>query len=201
MAAVRIGDTASPETDLGTLSSFRQRDRVQGFVARAEAQGAKVETGGKPPTRGFDGTDLTRGAYFAPTLLTNVDQRSEIVQKEVFGPVLVALPFDSDDEGIALANDTVYGLSASAWSRDLNRALRASREIAAGTVWINDHIALTSEMPHGGVKGSGFGKDMSTYAFDEYTAVKHVMIDITGDPRREWHRTIFTEPTEPSVQP
>src|SRR5262245_11203916 len=201
MASVRIGDPASPETDLGTLSSYLQRDRVQGFVTRAEAEGAKVETGGKPPTRGFDGTDLTRGAYFAPTLLTNVDQRSEIVQNEVFGPVLVALPFDSDDEGIALANDTVYGLAASAWSRDLQRGLRASREIAAGTVWINDHIALTSEMPHGGVKGSGFGKDMSTYAFDEYTAVKHVMIDITGEPKREWHRTIFTDTTEPATRP
>ena len=201
MASVRIGDTASPATDLGSLSSFRQRDRVHGFVRRAEAEGAKVQTGGDLPTVGWDGGDLTRGAYFAPTLLTDVDQRSEIVQKEVFGPVLVALPFDSDDEGIDLANDTAYGLAASAWTRDLQRGLRASRDIKAGTVWINDHIALTSEMPHGGVKQSGFGKDMSTYSFDEYTTVKHVMLDITGDPRREWHRTIFTEPDRATTRP
>lgn len=195
MAAVKIGDPMSSDTDLGTLSSIRQRDRVAGFVERAEVQGGKVRTGGTAPTRGYDGTDLTRGAYFSPTLITDVDQRSEIVQSEVFGPVLVALPFDSDDDGIALANDTAYGLAASAWSRDLARALRASREIQAGTVWINDHIALTSEMPHGGVKGSGFGKDMSTYATDEYTAIKHVMLDITGQSKRDWHRTIFTDPT------
>jgi betaine-aldehyde dehydrogenase len=193
MASVRIGDTMDLRTDLGALSSLRQLERVQGFVRRAEAEGAKVEVGGDRPTRGWDGTDLRRGAYLAPTLITNVDQRSEIVQHEVFGPVLVALPFDGDDEGLAWANDTAYGLAASAWTRDLQRGLRASRELRAGTVWINDHISLASEMPHGGVKQSGFGKDMSTYSFDEYTAVKHVMLDITGEPRRDWHRTIFTD--------
>lgn len=145
------------------------------------------------PNRGYDGFDLTGGAFYPPTLITGVDQRSEIVQNEVFGPVLVVLPFDSDDEGIDLANDCAYGLAASAWSRDLQRGLRASRDIAAGTVWINDHGALLSEMPHGGVKGSGFGKDMSTYATDEYTALKHVMLDITGTAKRDWHRTVFTD--------
>jgi betaine-aldehyde dehydrogenase len=192
MAGVRIGDTTSLKTDLGSLSSQRQLERVEGFVRRAEAEGAKVEAGGSRPTTGWDGTDLTRGAYFAPTLITNADQRSEIVQQEVFGPVLVALPFDDDEQGISLANDTPYGLAASAWTRDLQRGLRASRELRAGTVWVNDHISLASEMPHGGVKQSGFGKDMSSYSFDEYTTVKHVMLDITGDARREWHRTIFT---------
>jgi betaine-aldehyde dehydrogenase len=113
------------------------------------------------------------------------------VQREVFGPVLVALPFDTDDEAIALANDCDYGLAASAWTRDQYRALRATREIKAGCVWINDHIPLISEMPHGGYKASGFGKDMSVYAFEEYTQVKHVMQDITGVARKEWHRTVF----------
>ncbi|MFI7067473.1 gamma-aminobutyraldehyde dehydrogenase [Kribbella sp. NPDC050124] len=193
MSSVRIGDTMSMGTDLGSLISLRQRERVDGFVRRAEAEGAKIEVGGTQPAVGWDGTDLSRGAYYAPTLITNVDQRSEIVQHEIFGPVLVVLPFDDDTEGIRLANDTSYGLAASAWTRDLQRGLRASRELQAGTVWINDHISLASEMPHGGVKQSGFGKDMSTYAFDEYTTVKHVMVDITGASRRDWHRTIFTD--------
>jgi betaine-aldehyde dehydrogenase len=107
----------------------------------------------------------------------------------------------SDDEGIGLANDTTYGLAASAWTRDLHRGLRASRDIRSGTVWLNDHIFLTSEMPHGGVKQSGFDKDLSTYSFDEYTTVKHVMLDITGDARREWHRTIFTDTPEGTAVP
>jgi betaine-aldehyde dehydrogenase len=195
MAAVRIGDPTSLATDLGSLSSLRQQKRVHGFVQRAEADGAKIVTGGRPPAVGYDGTDLSRGAYYEPTLITGARQDSEIVQQEVFGPVLVALPFDSDDDGISLANDSDYGLAASAWSRDLQRCLRASREIRAGTVWINDHIVMTSEMPHGGVKHSGFGKDMASYSFEEYTTIKHVMLDITGMSRRDWHRTIFTDST------
>lgn len=192
LQSVTIGDPASPQTDLGSLSSRRQRDRVQGFVRRAEADGAEIVIGGQAPTRGYDGTDLSLGAFFEATLITGADQHSEIVQQEVFGPVLVVLPFDSDDEGIDCANDVDYGLAASAWTRDLQRGLRASRDLQAGTVWINDHIYLASEMPHGGVKLSGYGKDMSTYAFEEYTTVKHVMLDITGTARRDWHRTIFT---------
>jgi betaine-aldehyde dehydrogenase len=103
------------------------------------------------------------------------------------------LPFDSDDDGLRLANDTPYGLAGSAWTVDVFRALRAQREIQAGCVWINDHIPIVSEMPHGGYKASGFGKDMSTYSFDEYTQIKHVSMDITGVPRKAWHRTIFTD--------
>ena len=113
------------------------------------------------------------------------------MQAEIFGPVLVVLPFDTDDEGIALANDTPYGLAASAWSRDVYRANRATREIKAGCVWVNDHIPIISEMPHGGVKASGFGKDMSDYSLEEYLALKHVMSDITGAAEKDWHRIIF----------
>ncbi|MCX4587742.1 gamma-aminobutyraldehyde dehydrogenase [Streptomyces sp. NBC_01481] len=185
MAGVRLGDPLDPATDLGPLVSHLQRDRVAGFVDRARAY-ATVVTGGEAP-----GGDLEKGAYYRPTLVAGAAQDSEIVQSEIFGPVLVVLPFDSDDEGIALANDTPYGLAASAWSRDVFRANRATREIKAGCVWVNDHIPIISEMPHGGYKASGFGKDMSAYSFEEYTQVKHVMYDNTAVARKDWHRTIF----------
>ncbi|CCK27139.1 Gamma-aminobutyraldehyde dehydrogenase [Streptomyces davaonensis JCM 4913] len=182
MESVRLGDPFAAGTDLGPLISHAQRDRVAGFVERARAY-ARVVTGGEIP----DG----KGAYYRPTLIADAAQDSEIVQSEIFGPVLVVLPFDSDDEGIALANDTPYGLAASAWSRDVYRANRATREIKAGCVWVNDHIPIISEMPHGGYKASGFGKDMSAYSFEEYTQIKHVMFDNTAVARKDWHRTIF----------
>ncbi|MFI6580479.1 gamma-aminobutyraldehyde dehydrogenase [Embleya sp. NPDC050493] len=183
---VRLGDTMDPATDLGPLVSRRQQESVAGFVERARGYGATIVTGGEIP-----GGELARGAFYRPTLVTGVAQDSEIVQDEIFGPVLVVLPFDSDEEGIRLANDTPYGLAASAWTRDIFRSLRATREIQAGCVWVNDHIPIISDMPHGGYKASGFGKDMSQYSFDEYTQVKHVMYDGTGIARKDWHRTIF----------
>ncbi|GAA3390263.1 gamma-aminobutyraldehyde dehydrogenase [Streptomyces roseoviridis] len=185
METVRVGDPFDPSTDLGPLVSHVQRDRVAGFVERARAY-ATVVTGGEAP-----GGALKDGAYYRPTLITGAPQDSEVVQSEIFGPVLVALPFDGDDEGIRLANDTPYGLAASAWSRDVYRANRATREIKAGCVWVNDHIPIISEMPHGGYKASGFGKDMSAYSFEEYTQVKHVMYDNTAVAAKDWHRTIF----------
>ncbi len=187
-ATVRLGAPEDPATDLGPLVSARQAERVAGFVDRTRAY-ARIVTGGQAP-----GGDLARGAYYEPTLVVDAPQESEIVRDEVFGPVLVVLPFDSDDEGLALANDTVFGLAASAWTASVFRALRAQREIRAGCVWINDHIPIVSEMPHGGFGQSGFGKDMSVYSFDEYTNIKHVSMDITGDIRKQWHRTVFTAP-------
>jgi betaine-aldehyde dehydrogenase len=185
METVRLGDPFTAGTDLGPLISHAQRDRVAGFVDRARAY-ARVVTGGEAP-----GGELATGAYYKPTLVADAAQDSEIVQSEIFGPVLVVLPFDSDDEGIRLANDTPYGLAASAWSRDVYRANRATREIKAGCVWVNDHIPIISEMPHGGYKASGFGKDMSAYSFEEYTQIKHVMFDNTAVAAKDWHRTIF----------
>ncbi|MFF5639144.1 gamma-aminobutyraldehyde dehydrogenase [Streptomyces sp. NPDC012825] len=185
MESVRLGDPFAPDTDLGPLISHAQRDRVAGFVDRARGY-ATVVTGGEAP-----GGDLKDGAYYRPTLITGAAQDSEVVRSEIFGPVLVALPFDTDDEGIALANDTPYGLAASAWSRDVYRTGRATRELKAGCVWVNDHIPIISEMPHGGTRASGYGKDMSVYSFEEYTQVKHVMYDNTAVAAKDWHRTIF----------
>ncbi len=186
MDTVRMGDPTDPQTDQGPLISMRQRGTVHGYVQRAAAAGATIARGGEIP-----GGPLTDGWYYPPTLVVGAAQDSEIVQEELFGPVLVVLPFDGDDEGIALANDVPFGLAASAWTTNTFRAQRASREIAAGCVWINDHIPIVSEMPHGGYKASGFGKDMSMYSFEEYTNVKHVSADITGEPRKDWHRTVF----------
>jgi betaine-aldehyde dehydrogenase len=179
-----VGDPMDDATNLGPLVSPQQRDRVHGFVQRAVDAGATSERGGEAP----DGP----GAYYLPTVITGAAQDSEIVQNEVFGPVVCVLPFGTDDEAFALANGTRYGLAASAWTKDVFRAQRAARELEAGTVWINEHLAIGSEMPHGGVKGSGFGKDMSMYALEEYTAVKHVVFELTGAPRKDWYDAVST---------
>jgi betaine-aldehyde dehydrogenase len=187
-SAIRVGSPLDEATDIGPLISRRQQERVSGFVERARAQGARILTGGSTGP-----ADLADGAFYLPTIVTDVQQDWEIVQQELFGPVLVVLPFDTDDEGIALANDSVFGLAASAWTTNVFRALRAQRDIHAGCVWINDHIPIVSEMPHGGFGQSGFGKDMSAYSFEEYTQIKHVSMDITGASHKPWHRTIFSD--------
>jgi betaine-aldehyde dehydrogenase len=190
MATVRLGDPFDEATDQGPLISMTHRDRVSAHVEGARVQGAVVVCGGRAPAG-----DLADGSYYEPTLVRDVDPGMAIWRDEVFGPVLTVTPFDTDDEAISLANDTPYGLAASVWTTDVLRANRATRQIKAGCVWVNDHIPIVSEMPHGGVKASGFGKDMSAYSLEEYTTVKHVMTDLTGVARKAWHRTVFTGDT------
>ncbi|GAA4956090.1 gamma-aminobutyraldehyde dehydrogenase [Yinghuangia aomiensis] len=150
----------------GALSTADQLATVEGFVARLPGH-AKIRTGGKRLPR--------PGYFFPPTVVTDVRQDDEIVQNEVFGPVVTIQSFATDDEALALANGTAYGLAASVWTNDLNRAHRFTREISAGCVWVNTHLPLVSEMPQGGFNQSGYGKDMSVYSIEEYTRVKHVM--------------------------
>jgi len=168
MESIKVGDPKDKSSDIGPLISEKHRYLVHQKVQKAINDGATLITGGKV----IDGI----GFYYTPTLLSNVKQDNSIIQTEVFGPVITITSVKDDEEAINLANDSEYGLASSIWTKDVGKALEISKKIQAGVTWINDHLPIISEGPHGGVKGSGFGKDMSQESVLEYTTTHHIMI-------------------------
>jgi 1-pyrroline dehydrogenase len=169
--AMKVGDPADgDDVEMGPVISEEQRARILGFMERLPGS-ATIVTGGEVVG--------DRGFFVKPTIVTDVSQDDEIVQREVFGPVVTMQRFASDDEALAMANGTRYGLAASVFSKDVGRALAAAKKLEFGTVWVNEHLfPLASEMPHGGFKESGYGKDMSAYSMEEYTRIKHVAVKL-----------------------
>ena len=173
VAAMRsrvVGDPFADTTEMGPMISGGHRDTVQSSVDRAQSAGARILTGGGTPPH------CPVGSYFEPTVIADADQRLEIIQREVFGPVITINSFRDEEEAVRLANDVVFGLAASVFTESAGRAMRVSARLEFGTVWVNDHIPLASEFPHGGFKQSGFGKDLSVEAMGDYQVTKHVMI-------------------------
>lgn len=186
----RLGDPLKRTTDMGPLVSEKQRLRVESYIESGLKQGAKIAYGGKRPK----GKIFDNGFFFEPTILANVAHYSKVCQEEIFGPVLAVFPYKKVEEAIHKANDVKYGLAASVWGSNIQQLLTISKQLHFGTVWINEHGILCSEMPHGGFKQSGFGKDLSMYSLEEYTNIKHVYIDLTGMKRKPWHYVVYGKP-------
>jgi (Z)-2-((N-methylformamido)methylene)-5-hydroxybutyrolactone dehydrogenase len=176
---VRLGDPLDPATDMGTVANEPQFRRILSFIDRARTQGARLVSGGGTAR----GPGLECGFFVEPTIFTDVRNDMEIAQEEVFGPVLAVIPFDDEEAAVRIANGTRYGLAAGVWTESLSRALRMTRALQAGQVWVNTYRALAVQTPFGGFKESGFGREKGEQALNEYLASKNVMIDFSNAQR------------------
>lgn len=180
---MRCGDPMKMETVIGPLAYKEHRDKVERYIENAKKSGAKLLLGGERPD-----TEETKNGYFVvPTIFGDCTNDMELMRDEVFGPVVGLVRFKTDDEAIALVNDTRYGLSASLWTRDVRKGLVLAGRIAAGTVWINEHLIIFCDTPWGGCKESGWGKDLSKMVLEEYTMTKHIYVDLTGERVKPWY--------------
>jgi len=180
---VKIGNPLDETVDMGPLISESHRERVESYIRKGIEEGGKLTYGGKRP--------LSKGFYLEPTVIETDNNSSVIVQEEIFGPVWTVLKFKDYDEVIEKANDVIYGLGASVWTKDITKAIRATRDLRFATVWINEHVPVPSEMPWPSYKQSGSGSSLSTYGLEEYTYVKHVYFDISGATRKSWYYQVY----------
>ena len=183
---LRLGDPMDMETVIGPVVYEGHRDKVESYIEQTKKEGATLLLGGDRP----DTPETRDGLYVAPTVFGDCTNDMAVMQHEVFGPVVGLCRFSTPDEAVRLANDTVYGLSASVWTKDVRAAMVMASQIDAGTVWINEHLIIFCETPWGGCKQSGWGKDLSTMALDEYTHTKHVYIDLTGEAVKPWYQIL-----------
>lgn len=184
---MKVGDPKDTTTDLGPLISDKQRQRVLGYIKNGIGQGAKLAIGGGIPKS----STTEKGFFVEPTIFTNVKNQMTIAQEEIFGPVLSVIKYETIDEAITMANDSIYGLGGGIWSRDKEKAMAAARKLRTGTVWINEWHLISEKAPFGGYKQSGVGREFGLDGLKEYTEAKHVHIDELGSrEKKPWYDTV-----------